>query len=107
MATLSTHWARITKFMESPRALLKLDTQGYDLEVLAGACDILDDIHAIQAELSLKSIYTSAPRYLDALAEFERHGFEVTGMYPVSRDKPSLAVVEYDCITTRCRNGSA
>jgi len=103
MATLSDYWTQATEFIEAPRALLKLDTQGYDLEVLAGASDILSDVYAIQAELSLKSIYNAAPRYLDALAEFERYGFEVTGMYPVSRDKPSLAVVEYDCVMTRCR----
>ncbi len=101
MATLSEYWDQVTENMDSPRALLKLDTQGYDLEVLAGAADVLGDVYAIQAELSLKSIYDGAPRYLDALAEFERCGFEITGMYPVSRDKPSLAVVEYDCVMTR------
>jgi len=35
------------------------------------------------------------------LAEFESHGFEITGMYPVSRDKQTLAIVEYDCVMTR------
>jgi len=103
MAMLSDLWAEITEFMETPRALLKLDTQGFDLEVLAGAGDAIRDVYAIQAELSLKSIYDGAPRYLDALAEFERKGFEVTGMYPVSRDKQSLAIVEYDCVLTRCK----
>lgn len=105
MMTLSELWPEIVKFIDLPRALLKLDTQGYDLEVLAGADEAIDDVYAIQAEISLKSIYDGAPRYLDALAEFERHGFEITGMYPVSRDKQTLAVVEYDCVMTRCRAG--
>ncbi len=104
MTTLSDLWPEITKFVDDPRALLKLDTQGFDLEVLAGTGGALDDIVAIQAEISLKSIYQGAPRYLDALAEFERHGFEVTGMYAVSRDKKSLAIVEYDCVMTRQRD---
>jgi FkbM family methyltransferase len=100
---LSSVWADVARLMETPRVLLKLDTQGYDLEVLAGAREVLNRVQAIQAEVSLRSIYENAPRYLDALAEFERLGFEVTGMYPVSRDKSSLAIVEYDCVLTRCR----
>lgn len=101
MQRLDDVWPAIVEFIESPRSLLKLDTQGFDLEVLAGARDALGDVYAIQAEISLKSIYDGAPRYLDALAEFESHGFEITGMYPVSRDKLTLAIVEYDCVMTR------
>jgi len=106
MATLADYWPQITEFMAAPRALLKLDTQGSDLDVLAGAGAAMRDIYAIQAELSLKTIYDGAPRYLDALAEFEKQGFEVTGMYPLSRDKKSMAVVEYDCVMTRRRLAS-
>ena len=103
MRRLESVWGDASKFMKSPRALLKLDTQGYDLEVLAGAGAVMNHIQVVQAEISLKSIYDGAPHYLDALAEFERLGFEVTGMYPVSRDKESLAVVEYDCVLVRAR----
>lgn len=87
--------------------MLKLDTQGYDLHVLAGADLVLPYVQAMQVELSLKSIYDGAPRYLDALRELERLGFEISGLYPVSRDRQSLAVVEYDCVivprVTNCR----
>lgn len=101
MRKLTSVWADAAKFIESPRALLKLDTQGFDLEVLAGARDALPHVRAIQAEISLKPIYEGAPHYLEALAEFERLGFEITGMYPVSRDKETLAIVEYDCVLVR------
>ena len=36
-----------------------------------------------------------------AIAEFERLGFEVTGMYPVSHDKEKPAIVDYDCVLLR------
>lgn len=101
MRTLSAVWPDVAKFMENPRTMLKLDTQGYDLEVLAGAGDLLDSVRVIHAEISLKQIYDGAPRYLEALAEFERLGFEITGMYPVSRDKGTMAIVEYDCVLVR------
>lgn len=106
MTTLADIWEECTEFIDTPRALLKLDTQGFDLEVLAGIGHNIRDVYAMQSELSLKPIYAGAPRYLDALAEFEKLSFEVTGMYPLARDKQSLAVVEYDCVMTRCRAGS-
>ena len=82
------------------RIFLKLDTQGYDLEVLAGAAGVLDRVVAIQSELSLQSIYEGAPTYLDALAAFRDAGFAVTGFYPVTRD-PAWRIVEYDAVMIR------
>jgi hypothetical protein len=41
------------------------------------------------------------PDYLTALAQFGKHGFEITGLYPISRDKQTLAVIEYDCVLRR------
>lgn len=100
--TLSSMWPDVCRHLAQPRALLKLDTQGYDREVLAGCDDeVLDSVRALQVEVSMKSIYKGAPRYIEVLDELERLGFEITGMYPVSRDKHSLAIVEYDCVMTR------
>jgi FkbM family methyltransferase len=82
------------------RIFLKLDTQGFDLEVLAGCAGILDRVVAIQSELSLQSIYEGAPTYLEALAAFRDAGFAVTGFYPVTRD-PSWRIVEYDAVMIR------
>jgi FkbM family methyltransferase len=101
MRALADVWPEVARFMDSPRVLLKLDTQGYDLEVLAGASEILGYVRAMQAEISLKPIYENAPHYLEALAEFERLGFEVTGRYPVPRDNGPLAIVEYDYVLVR------
>jgi len=105
--TLSSVWPDVCYHLVQPRALLKLDTQGYDREVLAG-CDgaVLKNVHALQIEVSMKSIYKGAPRYIEVLDELERLGFEITGMYPVSRDKRSLAIVEYDCVMTRGHAGA-
>jgi FkbM family methyltransferase len=82
------------------RILLKLDTQGFDLEVLAGASGVLDRVVAIQSELSLVPIYEGAPTYLEALAAFREAGFAVTGFYPVNRD-PRWRIVEYDAVMIR------
>ena len=82
------------------RIFLKLDTQGYDLEVLAGAAGVLDRVVAIQSELSLQPIYEGAPTYLVALAAFRDAGFAFTVFYRVTRD-PAWRIVEYDAVMIR------
>jgi FkbM family methyltransferase len=93
-------FAEISGPLTSPRTYLKLDTQGWDLEVLAGAAGCLDDVLALQTEISMRAIYEGMPSYLEALTELERLGFGVTGFYPVTRDA-DLRVIEYDCVLVR------
>lgn len=83
-----------------PRTYLKLDTQGWDLEVLAGAERSLDRVVALQTEISMRAIYEGMPAYREMLADLEALGFAVTGLYPVTRD-PDLRVIEYDCVLVR------
>ena len=46
---------------------LKIDTQGYDLEVLKGASSLLQDIRALQFEWAVQPLYAGVPHYLDML----------------------------------------
>jgi FkbM family methyltransferase len=82
------------------RFFLKLDTQGWDLEVLAGASGCLDRVFGVQSELSVKPIYEGMPTYLDALAALGELGFELTGVFPVTRDS-RLQIVELDGVLVR------
>lgn len=86
---------------EPPRALLKLDTQGFDLEVFAGATGVLEQIVALQSEVALLTIYEQMPRMEEAMRIYEAAGFEVTGLYPVSREVRTGRVLEYDCVMVR------
>lgn len=81
------------------RIFLKLDTQGFDLEVFAGAKTILKDIYVLQAELSMKAIYEHMPTWSECISTYEKSGFRIAGFYPVLYD--GLDVVEYDCLMTR------
>ena len=85
------------------RPYLKLDTQGYDLEVFAGLGARTGEIVAMQAELALMRIYENMPRMDDALAVYEGAGFEITGLYPVSRQSRTARVLELDCVMVRPR----
>jgi FkbM family methyltransferase len=79
------------------RPYLKLDTQGFDLEVLQGARQSLPEMRALQTEASVIGIYKGMPGYMDTIRYLDQCGFDITGIYPVSRDR-SLRLVEFDCV---------
>ncbi len=79
------------------RPYLKLDTQGFDMQVLAGAAASLPLMRGLQTEASVIGIYKDMPTYMDAIRYLGEQGFDVTGFYPVSRDS-SLRLVEFDCV---------
>jgi len=88
-------------FLPEPRVFLKMDTQGYDLEVFAGAEHCREQIVGLQSECSVTPLYTGMPDYLEALSEYRKQGFAVTGFYPVARDLESSRLVEFDCVMIR------
>jgi FkbM family methyltransferase len=83
-----------------PRAFLKIDTQGSELEVLEGATGCLDRIVGLQVELSVRALYEDVPTFLEAIPVIQRLGFEITGMYPVGRDE-LLRLIDFDCVLLR------
>jgi FkbM family methyltransferase len=82
------------------RLFLKLDTQGWDLEVLAGASRVIPQILAVQSEISVKPLYMESPSYFDAIEQMNKMGFELSGMFAVARDH-ALRVIEFDCVAIR------
>ncbi len=64
------------------RLLLKVDTQGYEEEVLAGADLILKSVSAMQLELSVVPLYQGAPDLRRILELCENLGFQLYGLIP-------------------------
>jgi len=91
----------VTEGLAPPRVFLKLDTQGYDLEVVAGANDSLRHVLGLQTELSVIQIYEGMPDYVEALRIFRSLGFELTGVFPVCHDEKTGHVIEFDAVLTR------
>lgn len=85
------------------RVFLKMDTQGYDLQVFNGARRCLSRVAALQSEMSIISIYHGMPEYIEALKTYRDAGFEPSGFYPVTRDNTTLAIVEFDGVLVRFR----
>ncbi len=91
----------LTAGLQAPRVYLKLDTQGYDVEVFRGAGARVREFVGMQSEVALMRIYEGMPRLPEALALYEESGFEVTALYPVSRETATARVLEFDCVMVR------
>jgi FkbM family methyltransferase len=98
--TVAAMLPELKELVPDPRIFLKLDTQGFDLEVLKGAEPVLKHVRALQSEVSVKPIYENMPPYAEAIAAYQSHGFELAGLYPVHVDKCG-AVIEFDCVMIR------
>jgi FkbM family methyltransferase len=83
-----------------PHVYLKLDTQGYDLEVLKGATLSLARVAALQSEVSCLPVYEGMPDFTEAVAYIREQGFDVSGMFPVGLDQ-HLRALEFDCVAVR------
>jgi FkbM family methyltransferase len=76
--------------------LLKIDTQGYEDRVLAGAAGVLDRIAAIHTELSLVPLY-AGQRLLDEMrARIEAMGFELFAIFPGYVDERTGQTLQLD-----------
>jgi FkbM family methyltransferase len=82
------------------RVYLKLDTQGYDLEVLKGAGEMLKLVQALQTEASFQHIYEGMPGFLEAFETLRGLGFKPCGLFPVSFDA-AFHLIEADCVFSR------
>ncbi|WP_046470716.1 FkbM family methyltransferase [Allosalinactinospora lopnorensis] len=89
------------KGIDDPRPYLKLDTQGYDLEAFAGAGEWTGEFVGLQSEVALMRIYEGMPRMGEAIETYEAEGFEITGMFPVTREETTGRVLEFDCVMVR------
>ena len=68
------------------RAFLKVDVQGYELEVLAGAEHTLAGTLAVECELSFVALYEAQPLFDDVVSWLRRAGFVLVGLEAVHSD---------------------
>ncbi len=64
------------------RVFLKLDTQGFEAEIISGARDVLSCIHGLQIEMSLLPLYEGEAEYLTLLNQVHDMGFDLHLVIP-------------------------
>lgn len=75
---------------------LKLDTQGYDMEVMKGATNVASTLSALQTEVCIRPIYQGMPDFAESITAVQNMGFEVSGMFPTNYEAFPL-LLEVDC----------
>jgi FkbM family methyltransferase len=98
--TLADELARYQAKLGFKRPYLKMDTQGHDLSVAAGAGERLRDFVGLQSELAIRQLYEGAPGFQEALQFYRDRGFELSALVPNNLGHfPRL--LEIDCIMFR------
>jgi FkbM family methyltransferase len=102
MERLDDIFAKYVAHLQQPRVYLKMDTQGWDLEVLKGADGCLASILALQSEIAVRPMYDGMPTWIESISCLNEKGFELTGLFPVAHAR-DLRLLELDCVMARAR----
>jgi len=88
------------------RPFLKVDTQGYEEHVLAGAAGLLPQLCGMQVEMSLEPLYERQLLWRDLMAMIEASRFQLWSIVPGFFDQQSGRLLQCDGIFFRAgRNG--
>ena len=74
------------------RTLMKIDVQGYELEVLKGSSDLLQSIFYVYVECSFVELYDEQPLANDVINFLEKFSFILKGVYNPHYDKDGIVV---------------
>jgi hypothetical protein len=80
---------------------LKIDTQGYELEVLLGATELLGRVSVLQLEIPAIELYTGMADASRLLALVRSSGFDLVDILPGGRDRDDLFLLDFDVIAAR------
>lgn len=80
--------------------LLKLDVQGYEDRVLAGAEQTLEDVALVECELSIEPLYDSQVTVLDMLKLLQEAGFRLVSLEPGFHDQAGR-ILQFEALLAR------
>lgn len=83
------------------KPFLKIDTQGFERQVLDGAIDSIQRIHGVQLEMSLVPLYAGTMLLNDSLDRMSTAGFELVSLEPGFTDLSTGRLLQADGIFMR------
>lgn len=98
--TLEYAFRRLKETYRFKRPFLKMDSQGFDVEILRSGYEIAHEFLGLQSELSVKKIYNQSVDFRDAISFYNEAGFDLSAIVPNNPGHfPEL--IEMDCIMLR------
>lgn len=93
-------------YQKGNKVLLKIDTQGYEKNVLEGSDAILDHIELIQLEMSLVQLYEDEPLYQEIIHYLDQKGFTLISLENGFSNEQTGHLLQVDGIfrNTKSRN---
>ena len=89
------------KKIKKNTTMLKLDTQGFEHEILFSAKNLLNKFKLIQLELSFRQMYHLEKNWLKTLNLLQKKGFYVIDIFHGLRHKKNFELMESDFILKR------
>lgn len=86
---------------DSQHFFLKVDTQGYEREVLRGAADTLRTLDGVQIEVPLRPAYEGEATLEELVHTLDAQGFTIALIEPVNHDPVNSSLLQVDCIFVR------
>jgi FkbM family methyltransferase len=83
---------------QNARLYLKIDTQGFEAQVIAGARQTLARAAAVQLEMSLAPLYAGQPDFTALMQQMAGMGFTLWGLWPGYVDEASGRLLQIDTI---------
>lgn len=105
LSTLAHEFPSIVSGLDTPRVLLKSDTQGHDAEVLLGAKGLPPEVAAVLVELAAQPIYAGQPRMTKVMDILLDDGFSPVAFQPLFQAADGLRIVEIDGLFMRPASG--
>lgn len=100
--TLATALHKATAKGPFANPYLKMDTQGYDLAIVAHCPEVLRNFVGIQTEMAIKKLYRDSAEFTELMEWYLAHGFDVSAIVPNNDNSGHFPVlVESDCIFIR------
>lgn len=75
---------------------LKIDTQGYEAQVLDGAAGLLERVAGLQLELSLVPLYAGQSLHRELIDRLDAAGFDLWALWPGFTDPASGRMLQVD-----------
>ena len=86
---------------DSSNCFIKIDTQGYEWQVLDGAINTLKKSKGILCELSLVSLYEGQHLWKEMMERFEKEGFVLWSLQKAFTDKRNGRTLQVDAVFLR------
>ena len=87
--------------LRTKNVALKIDTQGYEAQVLAGLDRWQQQVKVIQVEMSLTPLYEKSAGFIDLYRLIESRGFRCISLEPNFIDRKTYEVLQTDAIFER------